>query len=331
MKKRRAAMAAFMLAAAVWPHAAGANSTVGAEGPVANRLIARSPSPSHLYVLDDGQKAVYRFPLAQDGLPAMQPDGVLYPQVASYVYGVAVDKVGHVFLADPDQGMVAEFAAGAMGKQQPISILNVGGVAPDHLKIDDADRLYVHYGVNQEIAIFAKGAHGNDAPISIIPTYGWSIDYVVARSGALYVLENNYAVAVYKNPLHNPSQPDQLMWPDGNFFEFNSTLALDEATDRLYIQFGPDGQYWSKVNYDVRPASGAVSPVGPWIFTGDCGSANYVNVGGTIIIKQYLIVSCLNNGDVLVYRTNLFGRQRAPVETVGQGTLASPLEMAVGP
>jgi hypothetical protein len=123
------------------------------------------------------------------------------------------------------------------------------------------------------------------------------------------------------------------MWPDGNFFVFGPTLALDEVMHRLYIQFGPDGDYWDKVNYDVRPPSPSSVPSvqEPWIFTGDCGSANYVFVGGTVIIKQYLIVSCLNNGDVLVYRTGRFGRQKAPVESVGQGSLQSPWEMAVGP
>jgi hypothetical protein len=332
-KRRMIAVATFVLAAAVWPINAGAASTVVAGRFTVNRSIAQSSSPGHLYVLDDRQKAVYRYPLAQDGLPATQFDGVLYPQVASAVYGLAVDKVGHVFVADPDQGIIAEFAAGATGHQQPISILNVGAVSADRLKIDDAQRLYVHYGVNQDIAIFAKGAHGNDPPISVITPQGDPTDYVVARNGALYVLNDTRPVAVYNSPLRNPSQPDRLIWPDGNFYLFGTTLALDEATERLYIQFGPDGDYWDKVDYDVRPPAptGAPSVQKPWIFTGDCGSKNFVNVGGTVIIKNYLIVSCLNNADVLVYRTGQFGRQRAPVETVGLGTLSSPWEMAVGP
>jgi DNA-binding beta-propeller fold protein YncE len=246
--------------------------------------------------------------------------------------GLTVDKLGHVFVADPDEGTVSQFAAGATGQQYPISTLNVGNV-PDRLKIDDGERLFVHLNGYETIEIFARGAQGSDAPIRIIPTYGWSIDYVVARSGALYVLENNFAVTAYDNPFQSSSQPSRLIKPDGGFFEFNSTLVLDEATDRLYIQFGPDGQYWDKVDYDVRPPTltSVPSVQKPWIFTSDCGSANYLNVGGAVIIKQYLIVSCLNNSDVLVYRTGRFGRQKAPIETVGQSSLTSPWEMAAGP
>jgi hypothetical protein len=201
------------------------------------------------------------------------------------------------------------------------------------LKIDGADRLYVHFNANQDIAIFAKGAHGHAAPISIVSPYnnGASSDYVSAKSGALYVLNEARYVAVYDDPLDNPSQPNRLIWPDGNFYEFSFTLVLDEAMDRLYIQFA-DGnpRYWNKVSYSVRPPGNDVT-AHHYIFTGDCGNWQQSNVYGTVIIKKYLIESCNSSSDVLVYRTDQFGRQRKPVEIVGQGLLTSPLEMAVGP
>jgi hypothetical protein len=286
-----------------------------------------------LYVLDGGN-AVYRFPLAQDGLPAMQPDSALFPEGAHALTGLAVDRAGHVFVADRDQQTVSEFAAGATGQQQPISVLDLGGDNPDRLNIDSSERLYVHYNAGQVISIFAKGAHGNDAPISIVPDYHYGQDYVIATSGALYVL-NVGVVAVYDDPLNYPSHAPRLIFPDDpSYFTFSSTLALDDATDRLYIQFRVGvPRYWNKVNYDVRPLSGIVATAqGHWIYTGDCGSTQEAIVFGTKIIKNYLIVSCnYNPGVVFVYRKNEFGRQRAPVEIVGQGTLCCPWEMAVGP
>jgi hypothetical protein len=334
-----ALMAIAALAPAVWPSFVSAAPSLSVIQSVATRRFSRlSPAFGHLYVLDIAYKAVYRFPLAQDGLPATQPDGVLYPQGAIYPEGVAVDKAGHVFVADPNGwgGAVAEFAAGATGPQQPMSVLNLSGGIPDRLNIDDAERLYVHYNANQDIAIFAKGAHGNDAPISIVPPYQrkyYSIDYLIARNGWLFVLNEALAIAVYHNPLGNPSQPNELLHADGGYEAFfDQTLALDKATDYLYLQFSvTDSRYWNKVNYGVRPISGTSAATDSLIFTGDCGSAGQSSIFGTVIVKKYLIVSCNNNGDVLVYRTDQFGRQRAPVEVVGQGNLFSPVEMAVGP
>jgi hypothetical protein len=336
MEKHRIAASvavAFALTVAPWSESSGAASIrSGLLTVVHGSDVSQSSSPRHLYVLDGGT-AIYRFPLAQDGLPAMQPDSALYPEDARDLTGLAVDRAGHVFVADGDKGTVSEFAAGATGQQQPISVLYLGGDGPDRLNIDDAERLYVHYGFNQDIAIFAKGAHGNDAPISIVPPWNTSFvtDYVIALDGTLFVTNYVRPVTVYDDPLQNPSQPSRFIWPDGNFYAYKTTLALDEAMDHLYIQFDPNPEkYWNKVSYDVRPLSGVPSTWFPYIYTGACGQAASVN--GTKIIKNYLIVSCnFNPGVVSVYRKGEFGRQRNPVEIVGRGTLCCPFEMAVGP
>lgn len=304
-----------------------------------NRAVERSsPTPSHLYVLDNANKAVYRFPLSQDGLPAIQPDGVLYPIGAVYPEGLAIDSAGNIFVADAHGwgGAVAEFAAGATGLQQPISILNLSADGPDRLYMDVADRLYVHFNANQDVAIFAKGAQGNDSPLSIVPPYqqlDYAIDFLVVKSGALYILNESGPVTAYDHPLRNPQHPTRFMWPDSGFEAFfDQSLAIDESTDRLYIQFAVrDSRNWNKINYGVRSPTGTSAAVDPLIFTGDCGSAGKSSVFGTVIVGKYLIVSCASNSDVLVYRTDHFGRQRLPVEVVGQGKLLDPLEIAVGP
>jgi hypothetical protein len=326
------AMALFALAAAVEPNGAEAASTSGAGQSVTNRSVARSsPTNGHLYVLDFSN-AVYRFPLAQDGLPATKPDGVLYPMWTARPLGLAVDKVGHIFVDYGTSGVVAEFAAGATGHRLPISILYVANY-PDHLKSDDAGRLYLHLNGNRSIAIFAKGAQGHDAPISIVANSDAS-DYVSARSGALYTVSLGCAVAVYNDPLNNPTQPDRLIWPDGRYNCFTDSLAIDVANDRLYIQFDQGNNfYYNKVNYDVRTQSGGAvaSALEPWILTGQCAPKFDNYVGGTMIIKNYLIVSCSTDPDVFVYHADKFGRHGAPFEVVGDKVLTGPWEIAVGP
>src|SRR4029077_671955 len=122
--------AAFSLAGPNWPVDAKASPTIS-YGPtlVYRSLMPVSSSPRHLYVLEHAHKAVYRFPLAQDGLPATKPDSVLLLEGAEYPLGLAVDKVGNIFVADPLGwgSAVAEFAAGATGESQPISVLLSSG------------------------------------------------------------------------------------------------------------------------------------------------------------------------------------------------------------
>ena len=318
-----AAVAALVLAAAIAPLA----------GLAANR---QGQGAKHLYVLDDYYKAVYRFPLAKDGMPAPQADGVLYPQGAITPSGLAVDRDGHVFVADSTANVIDEFAAGATGQQSPIATLNVGANQPNYLKFDASDRLFVHYGYDQSIAIFAKGAHGKSKPISIVPAYyspQSSNDYVVTPDGSLLILmwaQGGSRIAIYNHPIKHPSKPDAFMWPQGGYeFVFWQTMALDERANRLYVEFNPEASSkWGRVDFASRPLPGSNGTPDDWLLTDQCGSSKWWGVGGSLVYQDYLFVSCSASGDVLVYDKRATGKQRA-VATIAKGSY--PWEIAVGP
>jgi hypothetical protein len=318
---------------------------LGSRGVVAGAPAGSRPvtAHGHLYVLDVGTLSVFRFPLGAEGLPAAKPDNVLRLEGAKYPLGLAVNRAGNVFVADGQLGVVNEYAAGASGPQKPISTLNIPGAAPDHLKIDDAERLYVHLGggdQNEAIAVYAKGAQGNDGPLSVIVPYyspELAADYVITPSGKLYVLDWSHGAGIlgYEHPLESPSKPDELLSVQGPWeTSVGYSLALDDATGHLYFQF--DYRYeekWDNVNFADRAITetgGGISTGGdPSIFSSEC-PAQYGQTGGAVIVKRYLMVSCVFNPEVLVYRKDRFGK-RSPVEIVGRGALAGPSQIAIGP
>lgn len=310
--------------------------------------------PGHLYVLYEGSyksgppPIVVRYPLAQDGLPATTPDGLMYPQGELYPTGMAVDDRGDIFLASEHGwggGAVAEFSASAMSQQsprttrlqQPDSILNLVGEYPDLLKFDNAERLYVHLYVSQNFAIFAMGAHGHATPIAVVPSYNKDervSDFAISKSGVLYVLDGLFAqVAVYDNPLRASWLPDWYMRPDQGEGLFDSALGLDESTNRLFIQFDEGSYKGNTLTFDARPLSkrplGAASSL--VITNGQCGSpegGTYVH--GAMVAKNYLIIPCvLGPSEVMVFRTDQFGKRKA-VETFGEH-MRFPWEIALGP
>jgi hypothetical protein len=289
--------------------------------------------------LDVATLAVYRFPLAPDGLPATEPDSTLKLIGTRYPLGLAVDPSGRMFVADEITGIVYEYATGASGPQQPISTLNLFGHAPEHLKMDSAERLYVEYGENQDqaIAIYAKGAQGNDPPISVIAPYyhlELATDYVITPSGTLYILDWSMGAGIigYNHPLHSPSKPDVFMWlQGGRLGEFSDgySMAFDDATNQLYFQFSPQDTNGPDMDFAVRKVPDYSTEPDSKIYSKRC-SAQDGQSGGAVVIKAYLIVSCAFDPEVLVYRRDLFGIRR-PVEVVGRGTLGGPSQIAVGP
>jgi hypothetical protein len=308
--------------------------------PATIRDLAPTASHGHLYVLDVSSLAVYRFPLASDGLPAAKPDGILNPEGTKDPQGLAVDRSGHIFIADFVAQVVYEFAAGAIGQQKPMSTLNLPGNGPDHLQMDSAERLYVHYengdgGHGNAIAIFAKGAQGNDPPISLIaPFYSPEgvTDYVISPLGVLFILDWSMGahIIAYNNPLDSPSTPDVFLWFQGGL-EFNPgySMAFDDETNQLYFQFYVDGigpGYY--MNFAARRIPYNSTALDHMMFSGQCPAQDGQS-SGAVVSKQYLIVACTFNPEVLVYRKDFFGH-REPVEII-RGPLRGPAQIAIGP
>jgi hypothetical protein len=294
----------------------------------------------HLYVIDTTAATVDRFPLAADGMPSEEPDSSFVISNPGLPEGLAVDRSGNVFVADEVAGAVNEYAAGATGLQAPVATLNLLNDAPNVLKMDEKERLYVHYGggvQNESIAIFAKGATGNDQPMSVVPPYtnppGLASDFVIPRSGKLYVLYFGGPIAVYNDPLNDPVQPDTFMWRQSMWeFDFVFSLALDQAEQRLYMGFVSRSEYrWNTDNWGVRsliPSGGALDPL---IYNGQCGKVlGDDRIYETVIVQKYLIASCLTDHDILVLRKDRFGMQNA-VKVIGRKLLLGPSQIAVGP
>ena len=320
--------------------ALAADRVVGSR--VASSVSRLAWPEGHLYVLDTTGAAVYRFPLGADGLPAAQPDGVLSLVGAQDPQGMTVDREGHIFVADDYANVVNEYPAGATGRRLPFSTLLVQG-APDHLKVDYEGRLYVHryIGSIYYIAIYEKGAKGHDAPLNLITAdhgNGLMSDYVLSPSGVLYVMDWAVGVVVYNDPLRHrhpalPSDPDAILLANGGEWEtsFWYTLALDEPADTLYIQFASrSGYQWNTVNFARRSLRGSSSLVDPLIFNGQCGNQSYSGTNSALVVKRYLMVSCLPSNNVLVLDKNRFGRRKA-VEILGPPLFTGVSEIAVGP
>jgi hypothetical protein len=325
------------------PHIGGTQPALLTHPSQTYSLVLPPARPGHLYVLDANAGAVLRFRLAKDGLPEKEPDAVLTAEGAELPSGLAVDRSGNMFVADVDGWAgVAKFAAGSTGLQKPVSVLNMARYGADWLRIDDDSHLFVHVESNpyNGIVVFSESARANDEPMSVIPPFRRSececiADFVVAQSGSLYVLDSPGPVDVYEQPLRSPQRPDWFMSPAGYpslETNFEQTLALDEASSSIYIQFQSWESYeWNVANFGVRAAARDERLPDQLIFTGQCGTAsNGPGVMSAAISQSYLLMSCLIPRAVLVYHADEFGRQRL-IERVGLGDLQSPDEITLGP
>jgi hypothetical protein len=293
--------------------------------------------PGHLYVADLVAGMIYRFPLARDGLPATTPDLVLQGGLHE-PYGLAVDPSGNLYVSDFDLGTVSVYAPGASGSTQPIRQLSLDGDTPYALAINPQGYEFVDDLDTNTINVYLPGADGFDPPIHQIAIWAQSNpiqDFVIDRSGRLYVRAFDPGVSVFYDPVNQWQHADGLLLPTGGYeFAFNSALALDDPHRELYINFGPQNPRapFGKDDFAVRRLDLAVGK-DHLILTRNCqgSSGSQGNDVAAAVSGEYLMFSCAENFNaVLVYRARDYGKEPL-VESIGFGLFEAVAGIALGP
>lgn len=280
---------------------------------------------------------IFRFPLARDGLPATTPDLVLRGGL-SEPYGLAVDPSGNLYVSDFDLNAVSVFAPGSSGDTKPIRQLFLGGDTPYGLAINPQGYAFVDDLDTNTINVYRPGAGGNDPPIHRIAIWEQDNpiqDFVIARSGRLYVRAFDPGVSVFYDPINQWQHADGLLLPQGGYeFSFNSALALDDVHSQIFINFGPQNPRapYGKDDFAVRRLDVAAGK-DHWILTRSCQgpSGTQGNDVAAAVSGEYLMFSCAEDFNaVLVYRAHDYGKERL-VETIGLGYFQAVAGVAIGP
>ena len=294
---------------------------------------------AHLYVADGSKKAVYRFPIGQDGLPATQPDSMI-----SWAFnepaGIAIDHAGNVYVADVAANAVYEFKANAFNADafmvtRPIQTLNVS--FPQAIAVDSHGYLYVETLETNAVNVYAPHAHGNDPPLHTMPMGNLFIRAVLVDSNdRLFVMVISRVYAFF-SPLTNWTKPTLLFSADRYENVFLSTMGLDETENALLVEFAPDieNREYAAADFGRRTLNPLTSarPKEPKILTKECrgSSRGPGDAEGALISGNYFMFGCNEaNAAVLVYPAHKYGRLQL-VERVGEGILLSPLDVKLGP
>jgi hypothetical protein len=153
----------------------------GAPHPLA--AARHASSSSELYVSDDSG-TIYVFPI-QNGLPGTTPARTL--ATGMELLNVAVAPDGTIFAAGQlkDAPVVAVYAPGAQGSDEPERVLNTPGEAWS-VAVDPAGFLYA--GIpDVAVDIYAPGAQGTDQPVATIPETRFVGGLGIDTAGNLYV------------------------------------------------------------------------------------------------------------------------------------------------
>ena len=115
--------------------------------------------------------------------------------LSNSVYGIAVDRLGNIFLCDSNNQDIVEVSA-ATGTQT--TVINSGLNAPTGVAVDGADNVYItngNYGSGPAVAPIVEVPAGGGTPISMNPkvfsqTLGIAAAVAVDGAGDLYVADN---------------------------------------------------------------------------------------------------------------------------------------------
>jgi hypothetical protein len=170
----------------------------------------RPPVAGHVYVLDPGAKAVFRFPIV-NGIVGSQPDSTLsLPSPKGLVagLGLAVGRDGTQYLSDY-YNTIYVFPPGAHGNDGPVRTIRTP-YRPEKLVVDANGYLYA----NQ----FSNG-HSQWEPLVVIAPDGHVVQRIKALFGLTYepegvdaqgnlyvdVWKGRYENDVYATPITNPT------------------------------------------------------------------------------------------------------------------------------
>jgi hypothetical protein len=304
--------------------------------PAANHAVRFA----HLYAADQSRGIVLRFPLAADGLPAMEPDLILKGGL-SEPYGLAVDRRGNLYVSDFQKDAVFEYPPGASGDARPIRQLSLAPHTPYYVGVDGLGYLFVGDLDTNAINVYRPGADRKEPPIHRIAVWEEADsvrNFLLDSAGRLYVLTFSPPVFVFNDPLHHWKHADALLQPQGGYeFGFNNAIAIDEPRNQIYINFGPQNLSlpYGKDDFAIRGLDASTSGGGNdrWILTKDCkgASGGQGNNPGAVISGAYLLFSCAEEFNaVLVYRAHEYGKQPL-VEAVGSGSFDSVADIVLGP
>jgi hypothetical protein len=230
------------------------------------------------------------------------------------------------------------FAPGSSGDAKPIRQLFLGGDTPYGLAINPQGYAFVDDLEANTINVYQPGARGNDPPIHRIAIWEQDNpiqDFVIARSGRLYVRAFDPGISVFNDPINQWQHADGLLLPQGGYeFSFNSALALDEVHSQIYINFGPQNPRapYGKDDFAVRRLDLAAGK-DHWILTRSCQgpSGTQGNDVAAAVSGEYLMFSCAEDFNaVLVYRAHDYGKERL-VEAIGLGFFQAVAGIAIGP
>jgi sugar lactone lactonase YvrE len=237
--------------------------------------------------------------------------------------GVAVDKLGTVFVTDYDKNRVLRFAAGAENGADATIYTNLNG--PHDVAVDPAGNLYIADTVNGQVLAYENGATGDMTPDHTMPGRNFPMGMAFTAGGDLLVadcgtpeeaggyppcVKGTRGVFYFKAPEAPQQQPPSAV-NDSATTEKNKAVTGNVLTNDT----DPQGQTLT-VSANSEPANGTVTVAanGAYIYTPD---EDYVG-------PDSFTYTVANNGGLTDTGTVTITISEEPVET-GEPGLFMPV------
>jgi hypothetical protein len=285
----------------------------------------------HLYVSDAGGH-VFLLPFQANGLPSATPEATLDAAVGPG--GLAFDSRNDLYVASQDSEQVRIFAPGPHGATRLTNTFNFSELFDEDIAVGPDD--YVYVAVYPEsggsfINIYPPGIGDPSKPVAQVSISTMFGDFTLDRTGALYV-RGLYGVLVYSHPRISQVADVMISPPNGYYmYDVYGGISVDRD-NQLRFEVHTDSDIpWGNADFVVHALAGRATP-DRLISTRDCtGEGGYPGLGDGAAVRQpYLFYACHDDGVVLVYRADVFGRQRAVMRIGGSGPIQQPDNVIVG-